>query len=98
MGEGSGAGWSMELEELQMTADGSLAYRLGADDVSDFAAESWSANAEEPSRIMEWSAEPDLEDDDLELVPRDMLAELVRLAAIGELYTGCSTCRRVTEV
>lgn len=88
------------LEELISDVDGSEAYRPMAEAVSEWAGGSWEMQGWHPAREeITWVCEEDLDDDDLDIaMTLEAYAHLMGLAQTGRLYTGCSNCRRVTEV
>lgn len=80
--------------------DGTTGYAYSGESVTESMAGSWDmANADVASDI-EWSCD-DLDDDGLDynsiMIDAVTLAELMRLAAIGARYAGCTGCERVTE-
>lgn len=85
------------LDELISDIDGSTAYRVRPDLANDAMADSWDAALIEPDPGIEWTV--DDEPDDLEIsLTVEAYARLVRWAAVGRRYAGCSTCERVVQV
>lgn len=86
------------LEELVSDLDGTYAYQVPADDQAVAIGGSWDMATADVDHVVDWAVDDHEDGDDLEVsMSVDLYARIMRLAAIGREYSGCSGCARVTR-